>query len=79
MEQTATKLLLVPQHEIFLLRILAQPGTGGRVNMDQHRPILEAKPEISLWSSVADLRYFQGVIGLSDVAQLAMEFASTRA
>jgi hypothetical protein len=79
MEPTATKLLLVPQHEVLMLQINAQPGPGGRVNLDQHRTVLEEMPEISLWSSIADLRYFRGVISLSDVALVAMEFAATRA
>lgn len=79
MEPAATKILLVPQHEVLMLQINAQPGPGGRVNMEQHRDILNRMPEISLWSSVTDLRYFRGVISLTDVALVAMEFAATRA
>ena len=79
MEPTATKLLLLPQYEVLLLQINAQPGPGVRVSMDQHRAVLDERPEISLWSSITDLRYFRGLISLTDVAMVAMEFAATRA
>jgi hypothetical protein len=79
MEPTATKLLLLPQYQVLLLQINAQPGPGGRVSMEQHRAVLEETPEIALWSSITDLRYFRGLISLTDVAMVAMEFAATRA